>query len=377
MRILIVTGCCLLLSAGLEVAGATTYLVNPDGSGDFPTILAAVEAAQSGDIIELGDGVFTGPGNRQVSCMDKSLWVRSASGDPDLCHIDCEGAGCSFHLELSAGFQVVLEAMTLEHGGGVNAGGAVGVFGAGSVAIIGCVMSDNQALYQGGAVVCGPSSISTFDQCRIVGNTAGTGGGVCCIGGTAQFAQCVFLDNMASLDGGGGCIVTNGGWAECTQCIFSGNVAVAGGGAACGGASMALTGCTFTENEASLQGSALVAQSGSATVGNCLVAYNPGGSSVTCGVAGTVDLVCCDIYGNGADWVGCIASQLGVDGNICEDPQLCSSTPHDDENWTIHSDSPCAPPNSECGLIGASGIGCGPTATESKTWGGVKSLFSE
>ena len=34
-------------------AAATTYTVNPDGSGDFPTIQAGITAASDGDIIEL------------------------------------------------------------------------------------------------------------------------------------------------------------------------------------------------------------------------------------------------------------------------------------------------------------------------------------
>ena len=49
----------LLLSIGLIVltlspAIATTWLVLPDGSGDFPTILNAVAGSAAGDVIELG-----------------------------------------------------------------------------------------------------------------------------------------------------------------------------------------------------------------------------------------------------------------------------------------------------------------------------------
>ena len=58
-----------VLTIGLLVATpglAATYLVNPDGSGDYPTIQAAINASSNGDIIELGDGVFTGPDNRNL-----------------------------------------------------------------------------------------------------------------------------------------------------------------------------------------------------------------------------------------------------------------------------------------------------------------------
>lgn len=369
--------CCALLMTGIGIAGATTYRVNPDGTGDFATILAAVEASVGGDVVELGDGVFTGPGNCNVWCQDKAIWIRSASGDPDLCRIDCQGAAVGLRFDSSAGIQTVLCGVTIENGSSNTIGGAVATSGSGSAALIRCTFADNQAQYQGGAVCCGISTTVSFDRCRFVGNTAQTGGAVSCVAATAHFDQCIFLDNTATADGGGASIVTNGGWADYSQCIFSGNHAVAGGGVACGGASMALTGCTFTGNEASLQASALIAQVGAATVDHCLIAYNPGNTSVACGMNGTIDIACCDIFGNGADWVGCIASQLGTDGNICEDPLFCSPVPHDDEDWSISGDSPCAPSGSECGLIGAAGVGCGPTPAEGRTWGGVKLLFSK
>ena len=71
-------------------ANATTHVVAPDGSGDYPTIQAAVDAANAGDIVELADGVFVGPGNRDV-VVSISVHVLSASGNPTSCVIDCEG----------------------------------------------------------------------------------------------------------------------------------------------------------------------------------------------------------------------------------------------------------------------------------------------
>ena len=43
---------------------ARTWSVLPDGSGEAPTIQAAVDSADDGDTISLGDGTFTGDGNR-------------------------------------------------------------------------------------------------------------------------------------------------------------------------------------------------------------------------------------------------------------------------------------------------------------------------
>ena len=42
---------------------------------DFPTIQDAIVASTHGDIIELTDGVFTGPGNRDVRFVGRAVTV--------------------------------------------------------------------------------------------------------------------------------------------------------------------------------------------------------------------------------------------------------------------------------------------------------------
>jgi hypothetical protein len=66
-------------------------VVNPEGTGDFPTIQAAVDAVSDGDIIELTDGTFTGRGNRNIDFNGKAITVRSQSGNAENCIMDCEG----------------------------------------------------------------------------------------------------------------------------------------------------------------------------------------------------------------------------------------------------------------------------------------------
>ena len=90
-------------------------------------------------------------------------------------------------------------------------------------------------------------------------------------------------------------------------------------------------------------------------------------------------LSCCDIYGNGeGDWVGCIADQLGVNGNFSACPSYCISG----HLWPgLCDESPCLPGNHpdgyDCGLIGAQGEGCscGVSQTEPSTWGAIKSMY--
>lgn len=70
---------------------ASTFLVRPDGMGDYPTIQAAIDAVQDGDVISLTDGTFTGDGNRDITYAGKSITVRSQSGNPETCMINVHG----------------------------------------------------------------------------------------------------------------------------------------------------------------------------------------------------------------------------------------------------------------------------------------------
>ena len=79
MRALLLCGCALLVVAP-SPASATTYHVAPDGSGDFPTIQAAIDAAASGDEIVLSDGTFMGNGNWNLDFGTKDLVLRSENG---------------------------------------------------------------------------------------------------------------------------------------------------------------------------------------------------------------------------------------------------------------------------------------------------------
>ncbi len=68
-----------------------SYVVKPDGSGDFPVIQVAIDSAVDGDEILLADGVFKGKGNKEVIFWGKAVTVRSQSGKPSDCIIDAEG----------------------------------------------------------------------------------------------------------------------------------------------------------------------------------------------------------------------------------------------------------------------------------------------
>lgn len=180
-----------------------------------------------------------------------------------------------------------------------------------------------------------------------------TGGGVCCRSSSPTIVDCVFLDNSAA-DAGGG-----------VYCFIS---------------SPAVSNCTFSGNQAS-EGAGLYCDTySSCALENTIIAFSMQGEAVGCIDDAYVTITCSDVYGNaGGDWVGCIADQCGVNGNISADPLFC-----DPENgdYSISEYSPCAPAYSPtgCGLIGAHGVGCSLTPVagprwEDVTWSSVKALY--
>jgi predicted outer membrane repeat protein len=66
----------------IEVALTKTaeLVVEADGSGDYPTIQAAIDAAVGQDVVLVGDGDFSGPGNTNIRLRGKQLTVRSRNG---------------------------------------------------------------------------------------------------------------------------------------------------------------------------------------------------------------------------------------------------------------------------------------------------------
>lgn len=102
---------------------AEVWVVAPDGSGDAATIQEAIDAADSLDVIELLDGVFTGPGNRNLDFAGAAITLRSRSDDPGACVLDCEGdsAGIGeprrgFLFQSGEGPATVIRGITIRNG---------------------------------------------------------------------------------------------------------------------------------------------------------------------------------------------------------------------------------------------------------------------
>jgi hypothetical protein len=350
MRIFVLLMSAVCMVGSGSTAGATTYVVRPDGSGDFPTIQAAVNAAVTGDVIELSNGTFTGAGNRDISIGGRSITIRSQSGDPATCTIDCQGAGRGFHLlpteDRCAFVGITITAAVAEYGAGVFDDSYLGTD------FTDCVFSHNTASSVGGGV-------ATLESCA--------------------FLRCAFIENSSG-EVGGGFSSGSGGHIQSPTfeaCRFVGNIAGYRGGAAFLEAVLpsreaSFSSCTFAFNTSS--GGVVACAGCPAVISNSIIAFATDGAAVFCDFGGSAILTCCDVYGNtGGDWVGCIAGQGGQNGNLCLDPLFCDGPGGD---LRLEEGSPCAPDyNPDCGLIGAELVGCHPTAVEAATWGAIKASF--
>ena len=373
-----------------------TWRVNPGGTGDAPTIQAAISAAVSNDTILLAAGTYTGPGNRDVSFLGKGVVVRSESG-PAVTVVDCQGLGRGFSFVSGEGRTAVLTGLTItngtaQRGGAVyitqshptirgnvitmssaDYGGGICVDQGSGAPITDNLVTANTAL-QGGGVYCGMWSAPQLEGNVIRGNHAQQrGGGIGatdCMGLVISFNE---ISNNSAQEGGG--IYVRTGTEGVTRNSIWGNTAGTGGG-------MSLNGDESDNNlvwdNTAGVGAGVYVSSWGGTIVNSTIAHNHGDGVYTdntnAGVTNTIiafnegagisclvimrkpTVTCCDVFGNTNGDVIC-----GTDGggNFHADPLFCGAPA--DSAYFLHGDSPCAPANNSCAsLVGALPVGCGP-----------------
>ena len=389
----------MVLALAPRAVSATTRLVFPDGSGDYPSIQAAIDSSVTGDSILLADGTYRDIDPLGIIPWGKDLTFRSVSGNPEACIIDAEG-GYGFNISHGETRACRVEALTVCNASG-QFGGGIHIRGA-APTISGCTIRDNWGS-DGGGIFAYQLSGPRIENCHIYGNACswyeglgggmylqgdslevvgctienndagsigeGVGGGICA-SGEILIQDCVIRNNVAGT-AGGGCAIS--GYSTVENCKLYGNTAgLLGGGFALftsPWAGVTITGTTIVDNAAP-EGAALVNrnafvgyENGPALLDRCLVTDQKG---ITPPFASNfanslITLSCSDVFGNqGGDWVGGIAGQFGVEGNFSADPLFCDP---DGGVYTLSSASPCLPAHNECGvLVGALGQGCTATA---------------
>ena len=223
---------CALLTSAHSLAA--TIIVNSDGSGDYPTIQTAIDAAVDGDVVMLQPGTYTGVGNRDIHFNGKAITVRGATNYPEDCVIDCQISGSSrgFNFHGSEKSDSRLESLTITNGYGptehiygtpYDLGGAI-YCSYSSPTIHNCIIHNNSAPEYGGGIFLDHSN-PVMSNCVIRQNsTAAAGGAIFCFYSSPTITNCIVADNATNY--GRGAINCQGGNLTMRNCTIVGNFGI-------------------------------------------------------------------------------------------------------------------------------------------------------
>jgi len=280
---IIALGAVLALLLGPRAARARIWQINPDGSGEAPTIQAGMDSAQAGDEVLLARGTYTwtsqGASGENMLVMKRNVVLRSESG-PAVTILDAENRGRVIQcvnvdeariegLMITRGYS--LQPFMAGNGSGINSTGdsrpsivncivtanrSFIAFGGGinceDAAIINCEISNNEADSGGGLrMVRGSMSMCRVRGNAVTGDPGGSGGGVIATG--AMISDCLFEENSAFGpfgSDGGGALIDGGMITRCTFVRnFAGSASGTGGAIRCFG-SVTISECVFLANVA-------------------------------------------------------------------------------------------------------------------------------
>ncbi len=311
-------------------AQTTWYVDNGNcpgpGSGSegdpFCKIQDGIDESASGDEVIVADGTYTGDGNRDLDFGGRDIHLHSASLDPKLCIIDCQGSdanphrGFYFHNDETSA--AVVEGFTIRNG---------------------YANLDSPDLPRGGGIF-GRDVSPTIKNCTLSNNTAyaddpgnypAGGGGIYVAPGSPMIINCTITQNAALGGGadkssGGGIILVGGG--TIVGCTITENFA--GGSFGGGGilaqispkSSIVISDCDITDNVTlGSGGGILMSGVGDGTISNCLISQNHSGNLNYVYGGGGIDVVAshttienCVIVANTADRSG--GGLIAVDATI-------------------------------------------------------------
>ena len=252
---------------------------------DYPTIQEGINAAVSGDTVEVADNTYTGTNNKNLSFSGKAITVISANGAEN-CVIDCENDGYGFAFNSSETQDSILDGFTITHGfqSGMN-GGAVRINNA-SPTIQNCIINDNNG-QNGGGIHCEGGNPKIIG-CHILANTTtGSGGGAWFHSSRPEIVSCIFDSNQSAQYGAG--IFLSNFSVFITGCNFTNNVVI--GNYSGGGIHLitielsTITNSVFTGNEAFTGGGVYSDGGGNRnTFFNCLIYGNTSRTGAGAGI---------------------------------------------------------------------------------------------
>jgi hypothetical protein len=358
MRTLIMITIAACLALTVRTALAETYLVNPEGTGDFPTMQAAIDAAVDGDVVVLADRTYRFFPNVALQFYGEEITLESQSGNPASCVLEAQHSGYNGNAMAfydGESEKCVIRGITMRKFGGEG---------------------------NGGAVLIANASAPTFEHVNLMENTADNSGAFVIYEGGARFRDCIFAGNSAEISSGGGSV---GGTSHCDfeRCLFTGNRAdVAFGALYVGsGTVVSMTDCTIAGNSAGggipATGGVWAHAGGVLNLVRTVIWDNCHGEAGVSG-AGILTFDCCVVDSaevvneQGAGTVSYLGENVFEDPIFCE-PSPCDAAPTSEGEYTVAAGSPAL--LAACGPIGALGEGCPTVSLEALSWGRLKGIY--
>ena len=176
---------------------AKTWHVYANGTGDAPTIAAAVDSASDGDQIFVYPGMY----REHDITFNKPIVIKGIKG-PALTVVDAQGLGRCFAITSLGVGPTRIEDLTLR-GGSAEEGDGKFIEGCGgallcngpSIEIVGCIITRSKAIRGGGVFIDGNGALRS---CKILENTAENGGGIYVYSGSPSIYACVVAQNVAT-----------------------------------------------------------------------------------------------------------------------------------------------------------------------------------
>lgn len=221
-----------LVMFGQTWTQADTIYVATDGddtTGDgsfgnpYETIQKGIDEAINDDTVIAADGVYSGPGNRDIDFLGKAITVRSENG-PEECIIFCNLEGRGFYFDNGEDANSIVDGFTIvagkdyydpggpipisTYGGGIYCGGFV------SPTIRNCIITESDASFGGGIFSYGSPTII---NCLICNNSGYYGAGIWC-DSNMKILNCTIVGNWGfdsgGVDGSGGQVINSIVWSN-------------------------------------------------------------------------------------------------------------------------------------------------------------------
>ncbi len=248
--------------------------VDPNRPEAFATLQQAIDASGNGDTILAADGVYRGPGNRDLSFATKAITLRSEHG-PERCVIDCEDQSSAFTLTAGC-LGLTLDGFTITHGS-ADQGGAIDASDVGRLTVINCIFRENNAVKDEGGAIYAYRCHTAFYHCSFLSNSASDHGGAVALSGGFGYSvlleDCRFVDNSAHLSGGA--LYNERGVLNLRRCGFYGNQAGWRGGAVYNTwNSLVMANCVISGNSAGFGGGGAYLRGQGVTLLHCTLYAN-------------------------------------------------------------------------------------------------------